>query len=97
MDAYTHVGALLDQERQRHGLTLDELASRAHVDGATIRRLVSGHPVRIATVQVVCDALGVAWEQVVRAVAERHDGAEQDAERLPPQGHWVLWPPANTT
>lgn len=56
-------GLTLKTKRKEAGLTLDELALKARVDGNTIHYLETGQTSspRTLTVQKLADALGVDW------------------------------------
>lgn len=53
------ISALLDEERERQGLSMHGLAARSELSDGTIRAAIDGRTVRTATFDAMAQALGV--------------------------------------
>jgi len=69
----------LAQVRAERGLSIEELARRAHLSAATVYRLESGNAARITTAVKLGDALGIGWRALVADRPEIGDQGEGDA------------------
>lgn len=52
------------------GVTNHDLAERAHVDVATVRRLLAGRPVRMSSARLLVEAVGLDWHECLHAAAD---------------------------
>jgi|SRR5579863_1922966 transcriptional regulator with XRE-family HTH domain len=68
----------LNAERERHGITKEQLAKRCGIPGASMRRLFTrgASDVKMSTVEKIADALGISIElkKVDSDVSPKHRG-----------------------
>jgi len=61
-------GLLADAAERAH-LTNRELAERAQVDVATVRRLLAGRPVRLSSARLLVESVGLDWHGCLHEAA----------------------------
>lgn len=77
-DLWQPLGARLQERMQEQQLGVEDLAARTGLSACTVRRLLAGRPVRGRSLQLVVEALGLDWAQVMTrwagATTPRHRG-----------------------
>lgn len=64
-DLWRPLAARLAERMQERQLGVEDLASRTGLAADTVRRLLAGRPVRTRSLQLVVEALGLDWAQVM--------------------------------
>jgi hypothetical protein len=64
------LACLLADASGEAGITNQELAERACVDVATVRRLLAGRPVRLSSARLLVEAVGLDWRECLLAAAD---------------------------
>lgn len=64
------LACLLADASGETGITNQELAERASVDVATVRRLLKGRPVRLSSARLLVEAVGLDWHECLLAAAD---------------------------
>ena len=70
VDTRMLLAGAIDRELRRNTLTVAEVARRAAVDPATVRRLLAGDGVRFSSVRLVVAALGLDWDAFLAQLAD---------------------------
>lgn len=86
---WTYVGMLLNLERDCRGIAATDLAARTGIDLPLVQRTLNGEPVDITVVRTMALALGWAWSDLLRKLAEltsprpRFQPAPKSRHKLP--------------
>lgn len=64
-DLWQPLGERLAERMQEQQLGVEDLAARTGLAATTVRRLLDGRPVRARSLQLVAEALGLEWAQLM--------------------------------
>lgn len=92
-----NIGGLLRERRARLGLTLKQVACRAHTDPGNLSRIERNEQqLSVPRMLALCDALGWPAEDFVRCLTARRGRRVNDIPgAIPRKRGAIAWPPAS--
>lgn len=82
-DLWQPLATRLAERMEEEALGAEDLATRTGLDPDTVRRLLAGRPVRGRSLQLVVEALGLDWAQVMTRWAAATSSGRRGHRRAP--------------
>lgn len=66
------VAVSVDRARRARHLEVPQIAREAGLDDSTVRRVLSAEPVRMSSLRLVLDVVGLDWDELLLSLATRN-------------------------